>query len=172
MTFTDYLLNGALVLLVVRQLRGRRLTPVMLLLPLAIVTWAATHYLHGVPTAGNDVVLVGVGASIGLALGVGSGLLTRIVPAADGVPVATATIAAAALWVVGVGARMGFALYAQHGGGAAIARFSAAHSITSIQAWVAALVLMALAEVVSRTLILGYRSRFAGAFSGRAIRAA
>ena len=42
--------------------------------------------------------------------------------------------------------------------GPAIGRFSAAHSITSVDAWVAALFLMALAEVVTRLAVLWLRS--------------
>jgi hypothetical protein len=60
---------------------------------------------------------------------------------------------------VGIGARMGFAYGASHGSGPAIERFSVAHSITSVDAWVAALFLMALAEVVTRLAVLWIRSR-------------
>jgi hypothetical protein len=52
---------------------------------------------------------------------------------------------------------MTFVLYVQHGGEPAVARFSAAHHLTG-PAWVTALVLMAFAEVVSRTLLLWQRS--------------
>lgn len=158
MTAADYLLNGVLVLLVVRQIRGRRMTAAQFLVPLGIVGWAAVNYLHGVPTAGNDLVLAVGGAALGLALGTACGLLTRVEPGADGVPFARATGWAAALWVLGIGSRIVFSLYAQHGGGAAIARFSAAHAITSGEAWVAGFVLMALAEASSRTVVLALRS--------------
>jgi hypothetical protein len=158
MSIADYLLNSVLVLLVIRQIRGRRLTTRQLVLPLVIVAWAASHYLRGVPTAGNDLLLVMAGVSVGLLFGIGSGFATRLVNSEDGVPIATATGLAAALWVLGIGARMGFALYAQNGGADAIARFSAAHGITGGEAWVAALVLMSLVEVVSRTIVLGVRS--------------
>jgi hypothetical protein len=53
---------------------------------------------------------------------------------------------------------MGFSLYAEHGGGGSIERFSASHHITSIEAWVAGLILMALAEVLSRSAVLAARS--------------
>ena len=61
--------------------------------------------------------------------------------------------------MVGVGARMGFAWASTHGAGPAIERFSIAHSITSVNAWVAALFLMAIAEVVVRLAVLGLRAR-------------
>jgi len=60
---------------------------------------------------------------------------------------------------VGIGARMGFAWATSHGAAPAIGRFSVAHSITSVDAWVAALFLMALAEVVTRLAVLWIRSR-------------
>jgi hypothetical protein len=54
---------------------------------------------------------------------------------------------------------MGFAWAASQGSGTAIERFSVAHSVTSVDAWVAALFLMALAEVVTRLAVLWIRSR-------------
>ena len=102
--------------------------------------------------------VVVVGTGTGLALGCLSGLLTRIHIDNDGFAVARATAGAAGLWVAGIGARMAFVLYVQHGGRPAVARFSAAHHVTG-QAWVSGLVLMAFAEVVSRTLLFWSRSR-------------
>ena len=157
MTIFDYLLNIALVALVVLQMRGRRLDRRGLLLPLGLVAWAASHYLHGIPTVGNDPVLVVVGVLAGLTLGAASAALTRLDVDRDGVAVARATLAAAALWVAGIGARMGFSLYMQHGGGPTVVRFSQLHQLTG-PGWVTAMVLMAFVEVVSRTLILWARS--------------
>lgn len=68
----------------------------------------------------------------------------------------------AILWVLGMGARMGFQMWTEHGGGSDdVARFSLAHHITSEQAWVAAFVLMALTEVVTRVATIYVRSRTA-----------
>ena len=53
---------------------------------------------------------------------------------------------------------MGFAYATGHGAGPATERFSVAHSITSVDAWVAALFMMALAEVVTRLAVLWLRS--------------
>jgi hypothetical protein len=66
---------------------------------------------------------------------------------------------AASLWIVGIGARMGFTYSAAHGAGPAIATFSAVHDITSAAAWVAAFVLMGLAEVTARLVVLRLRAR-------------
>jgi hypothetical protein len=158
MTTTDYLISAALVLVVVRQLRGRRLAGASLYVPLVLVAYAAFKYLHGVPTTGNDLVLVGLCLAAGLALGVGCGLFTRVYPDHDGVPYARATGIAAGLWVAGISGRLVFAYAAEHGGGPTIGRFSLQHALTP-QAWSTALILMALAEVVSRTVVLVVRGR-------------
>ena len=158
MTLFDYLLNIGLIALVLLQVRGRRLDRRALVLPLALVGWAASQYLHGIPTAGNDLAFVAVLASAGVVLGTSSAFLTILEPGSDGVPIARAGLVAAALWMFGIGARMAFSLYAQHGGAASIGRFSISHHLTP-QAWVTGLVLMAFAEVVSRTVVLWTRSR-------------
>lgn len=158
MTIFDYLLNVVLVGLVVLQMRGRRLDRRGLLLPLGLVAWAASQYLHGIPTVGNDGLLVAIGVGAGLGLGVASARLTRLDIDREGVPVVRATVAAAALWVLGIGARMGFSLYMQHGGAPTVIRFSQAHHLTGA-GWVTGMVLMAFCELVSRTLLQWVRSR-------------
>ena len=158
MTTTDYLISGALILVVVRQIRGKRLAGASLYVPLALVGYATVKYLHGIPTAGNDLGLVAICLAAGLALGVLCGLFTLVYPDASGVAYARATGIAAALWVLGVSGRVAFGYYAEHGGGPTIARFSHAHALTP-QAWPTALILMALAEVVSRSVVLIVRGR-------------
>ena len=63
------------------------------------------------------------------------------------------------MWVGGVGARLAFAVAASNGAGPAIARFSVAHHITGSAAWVAALVMMALADVLTRLVVIYLRGR-------------
>src|SRR5216683_2295249 len=63
------------------------------------------------------------------------------------------------MWVGGVGARLAFAVAASNGAGPAIARFSIAHQITGSAAWVAALVMMALADVLTRLAVVYLRGR-------------
>jgi hypothetical protein len=157
MNITDYFVNGILILLVVRQVRGSRLDLINLVLPVVLVSVTALYYLRSVPTAGNDLVLELVLACSGAALGVLCGLTTHLRRKADGI-YAKAGFVAAALWVFGMALRMGFAFAADHGAGDAIAGFSRTHEITSSQAWVAAFVLMALAEVVARLVAIRYRA--------------
>jgi hypothetical protein len=158
MNATDYLINAILVLLVLRQVRETRLTWQILLLPVLIVIGAACYYLRSVPTAGNDLLLGVTLAAAGATLGGLCALFTHLRRDADGTPLSRAGWVAAILWVVGIGARMGFAYAAGHGAGPAVERFSVGHSI-SVDAWVAALFLMALAEVVTRLAVLWARSR-------------
>src|SRR5579862_7089380 len=70
MNAVDYILDAVLLATVFLQFRGRRLTPRNLLLPIAIVVYFLFAYLKGVPTAGNDLYLIGGGIVLGLIFGV------------------------------------------------------------------------------------------------------
>lgn len=78
MTTTDWFIDIALLLIVLRQLREERLTTRTILLPLGMITWAAGNYLTDIPTAGNDVPLAVIFAATGVAFGLAGGLLTRV----------------------------------------------------------------------------------------------
>lgn len=159
MTFSDYLFDSVLVLLVFRQLRESRLGRRAIVLPLAIVGFVAHQYLHSVPTAGNDLWLIVGLTAVGVALGTGSALATRVRADGDRYPLVKAGYVSAALWVLGMGSRFAFAIWANNGGAETLGHFSATHGITSGDAWTAALILMALGEVVARTGILYLRGR-------------
>ena len=92
-------------------------------------------------------------------MGAIGGLTTRLRLGADGRPLGRAGALAASMWIGGVGARMAFAVAAGNGAGPAIARFSIAHHITGSAAWVAALVMMALADVLTRLVVIYLRGR-------------
>ena len=159
MTTTDWIIDIALIAIVFIQLREQRLGVRTILLPLVIMGWAAASYLHGVPTAGNDVLLIAVLTVVGVVLGVLSGLFTQVRYNAGSVYI-KATAAAAALWVFGMGARLAFAVWTSHAsGGADIGRFSASHDITSSEAWVAALLFMAFGQVIARIAVVVIRGQ-------------
>ncbi|WP_314411741.1 hypothetical protein [Streptomyces sp. DSM 40484] len=158
MTTTDWLTDVALVLVVFRQLREGRLDLRSYLIPLGIVAFVASQYLHTIPTAGNDLVLIGALVGVGAALGVAGGVHTRI-RGAGGHLFIKAGAVSAILWVLGMGARMAFQVWVDHGGADDVGRFSVTHDITTSQAWVAAFVLMALTEVVTRLATIFVRSR-------------
>lgn len=160
MTFTDWLLDIALLLVVFRQIREGRIDRRFVLIPLGIVGFVAHSYLHSIPTAGNDLVLIGVMIGVGALLGIAGGLTTRV--RFDGEhALAKAGWIAATLWILGMGSRMAFVLWSEHGGEPTIARFSRAHDITTQDAWVTAFVLMALTEVGIRVGTIVLRAHLA-----------
>uniref|UniRef100_A0AAU2UYX1 Integral membrane protein n=1 Tax=Streptomyces sp. NBC_00003 TaxID=2903608 RepID=A0AAU2UYX1_9ACTN len=158
MTMTDWITDIALVLVVFRQLREGRLDLKSFLIPLGIVAFVAHTYLDSIPTAGSDLVLVGALMAAGAALGIAGGVYTRIRVAGEHLLIKAGAVSAI-LWVLGMGARMGFQVWVEHGGSDDVARFSVAHHITTDQAWVAAFVLMALTEVVTRLATIFLRGR-------------
>ena len=157
MTTSEYLLNAAFVLLVLRQARERQLDRRSVVVPLVLMVVVGVQYLHSVPTDGNDLVLVVLLAGVGLALGVLGGFATRV-RAERGVALARVGWVAGGLLVVGIGSRMAFAFAIGHGFEPAVRGFGIAHEIGAA-AWPAAFVLMALVEVASRIAIVQVRGR-------------
>lgn len=153
MTTTDWILDITLILVVFRQLRWSRIDALFLLVPIGIVGFVAYKYLDPIPTGGNDLLVIGACAALGTVLGVSGGLTThlRVGSAAEGGRMfVRAGFAAASLWVVGMGARLAFSVWAQHSGGPTLVRFSEHHDITTVQAWISGLILMVLCEVGTR----------------------
>ena len=152
MTTSEYLLNAAFVLLVLRQARERQLDRRSVIMPLVLMAFVGAQYLHTVPTTGNDLLFI-----VLLALGVLGGLATRV-RAEGGVALARVGWVAGGLLVAGIGSRMAFAFAIGHGLEPAVHGFSIAHQIGAA-AWPAAFVLMALVEVGSRIAIVQARGR-------------
>ena len=78
MTTTDWILDIALILIVLRQIRPGRVDARFVLLPLAIVAWVGHLYLRALPSTGNDLTLIGLGIGLGALFGLAGGLTTRI----------------------------------------------------------------------------------------------
>jgi hypothetical protein len=156
MTTTDYLIDSLLVLLVLLQIKERSLTTKALVRPLVIVGIAVANYLHGIPTAGNDLVLVTVLALVGSAIGLASAQTVIMRVGSHAEVLARAGWASATFWVLGMGSRFAFIYWITHTGGSSIAQFSAQHAITG-SAWTVALLAMALCEVVSRSTLMAVR---------------
>jgi hypothetical protein len=157
MTTTDYVVDILLVVVIFWQVRPRELTARSAVLPLVILAYAGQHYLRGFSMGGNDLLLIVLFTVLGVGLGTWSGLATRVWSDRGRVLVQVGTVAAAT-WVLGMGFRFAFAVYAStmHGEHA-LGSFSAEHGITSGQAWTTALVMMAFGEVVSRVAIMQWR---------------
>ena len=160
MTTTDWILDLALILVVLRQIRERRIDAIFLIVPLALTGYVAHMYLSPIPTAGNDLLLIGAFAALGTVLGVAGGVTTRV-RVAQGHVFVRAGFAAASLWVVGMGGRLAFVFWTEHGGTRTLGRFSEQHRITSGQAWASALILMVVAEVVTRIATILIRAQVA-----------
>ncbi|MBB4924956.1 hypothetical protein [Kitasatospora kifunensis] len=182
MDTTTYLLNGLLLVTIVRQVRGTELNLANLLIPLGVVGTAAAVFLHSIPTAGHDLTLILALAGIGAVLGALGGSLIRFTPARPKAPsgvkagmktkagiktgakagtkpglLAQTPLAVLPVLVLGSLARLAFAYGANHALSGTVADFSRDHQITGQNAWVAALVLMALAEVVTRLAVTRLR---------------
>jgi len=157
MTTTDYLINGLFVLVVLRQARERQLDLRSLVAPLALVCFVARLYVHSIPSAGNDLVLVGLLTCVGLGLGILGGFATHV-RAGGGVAYARVGWLAGCLLVAGIGARMVFVFALHHGAEPAVRAFSITHQIGAA-AWPLALVSMALFEVTARLVTVQLRGR-------------
>jgi hypothetical protein len=160
MTITDYLINAVLVLLVLRQARERELDRRSIIIPLAILAYVVHLYVHSIPTAGNDLVLIGALATVGLALGLASGLTTHVRAGENGRAMARVGWVSGALLIVGISSRMVFEFAVTHGAQHAVGSFSYAHHIGAA-AWPVALVMMAVLEISTRIAIVQVRGRHA-----------
>ena len=158
MTTIDYIINAAFVFIVLRQARERALDRRSVIIPLALVAYVGQLYIHTIPTAGNDLVLMGALGTLGLALGVAGGFATHVRAGEHGLAVARVGWIAGGLLIAGIGSRMVFAFAVSHGARHAVASFSVAHQIGAA-AWPVALVLMALVEVTTRIAIVQLRGR-------------
>jgi hypothetical protein len=158
MTWTDYLFDSLLVLLVLRQLKESRLDTKSVVLPLAIIGWVVKSYLHTIPTGANDLLLIAGLTLVGMTCGLVSALGTRVRTDGGKHALIKAGPIAAGVWVLSMGGRFAFAVWASHGGGPQLYRFTFGHHL-DMTVWTAALILMALGEVVSRTAILYLRAQ-------------
>jgi hypothetical protein len=156
MSITDYLINAAFILLVVKQARERRLDRRALVIPLVMVFFVAQQFLHTIPTTGNDLVLIATLATAGVSLGLLSGFATHVRAGSEGFALARVGWLAGALLVAGISSRIVFAFVVTHGAEPAIRSFSIAHQI-SAAAWPVALVSMAICEVTVRVVTVQLR---------------
>ena len=156
MTTSEYLLNAAFVLLVLRQAHERELDRRSVIVPLVLMFFVGAQYLHTLPTAGNDLVLIVLLAAVGLTFGVVGGFATHVRADGNGLALARVGWVAGGLLVLGIGARMAFAFAVGHGFEPTVRNFSITHQIGAA-AWPVALVLMALLEVGTRIAIVQIR---------------
>jgi hypothetical protein len=156
MSPVDYVIDILLIALVLRQIRRQPLTAGSIILPAVLIIAAGLNYLRPFRIGGNDLALIVLLTAVGAALGMFSGLATRVWRD-NGVIMSQAGVAAALLWIVGMAGRFGFAYYSTHGGRNEVTQFSITHHITGDAVWMTALVLMAFGEVLARVLVLQIR---------------
>jgi hypothetical protein len=150
----NWIVDLLLIALVLRQLRARPLTTRVVVLPLVLVAWAFITYFHTFSANGHDVELIAIFTAVGVALGLASGFTTKVWESGETL-FFQAGVVAAVTWIAGMGFRLGFQIWANtKSGEASITRFSIAHHINSSEAWVCALLLMALGEVLARLAVL------------------
>lgn len=159
MTTSTYIFDSALVLMVLLQIRERRMTTRLLVMPLLILGVAVANYFQSIPTGGNDLLLIAALGLVGATIGVASGYSSIMRRREDGSVTTRSGWSSGFFWVLGMGSRFAFAIWVAHGGMASIASFSAQHSITGAGAWTDALLLMAVGEVVGRILVQAARWR-------------
>lgn len=157
MSVTDYIIDILLILVIFRQVRPHQLTVRAAVLPLALLVAAGAIYLRPFTLGGNDLALILILAAAGIVLGALSGLADRVWHDERGRLLFRAGAISVITWVIGMGFRFGFAYYAYHGGGPAVARFSVRHDLTGAYIWTTALVLMAFGQVLARLGVLQIR---------------
>jgi hypothetical protein len=158
MSITDYLINAVFFVVILRQVRERRLDARSFIAPMALVVFVATHYVHTIPTIGNDLQLVAALSTVGLTLGVLCGFTTHVRSGSGGETLARVGWVAGSLLVAGISSRLVFVFALHHGAGPAIRDFSIVHHIGAT-AWPVALVSMALFEVTARLVVVQLRGR-------------
>ena len=152
-----YLINALLVLLVVRQIREHQLDLRALAVPVLAVAAAAVMFLHSVPGGGSDIALDLLGVSAGTVMGASAAW-----PPGCGWAPTAGRWAARVLWRRACGSPSGpgwSSTSPRPTAPPAIAAFSIAHHITGSAAWTAALVMMALADVLTRLAVVWIRGR-------------
>lgn len=140
-----------LVMAVFRQVRPRPLGLFALTWPLVVILVVAGGFFTGVPVGGHGLLLVIACTVLGIALGVGCAATTHVYVSADGTPIARAGVAAAVFWLLGMALRLAFVLYVDNGGAEVIGKWSLSMHVTGA-AWGSALLLMAIGEVLARTI--------------------
>ena len=157
MSITDYVIDILLILVIFRAVRPHPLTPRAALLPVILLAVAGIIYLRPITLRGNDLALILILTAVGIVLGVLSALPDRIWRGQDQQLLSRAVAVSVIVWIIGMGFRFGFAFYAYHGGGPAVARFSAQHALSGANIWTTALVLMAFGQVLARLGVLQIR---------------
>ncbi len=157
MTVVQWVIDITLVLIVLRQIQETKIDWLFVAVPAVIVALTSWYYLEPFEITTPNMTVLAICATIGLLTGIVGGMVTKV-RVEDGIAYAKAGLAAASIWVVSMGARLAFIIWATHGSGQETLRnFSIDHSITSGNVYQTSLVILALSEVVVRFAVILYR---------------
>ena len=156
---TDAFIIAILILIVVRQLRGRVISWQRLLLPvivfLVLISMGIAQYITQSTMTASGIALMAVCILIGTGLGAASGVTTEVARKGKDV-VATATWVSAGFWIAGISGRLLFGLATEYGGEPTIEAVSRSWNI-DVSMWSAALLSMAFMSIAVRTLLIAYK---------------
>jgi hypothetical protein len=148
---------GIVAVIIISQLGRHPFTLRRLVLPLVVAGGVGYHYLQTVPSGGGTIDFAVVLSLAGAAFGVIAALLIGVErDGQTGRVMLQAGLAYAALWIAVFGGRLAFAWAATHVWTTQIRQFSIDHALTSA-AWTDAFVLMAVAMVLTRTIVVAAR---------------
>lgn len=164
MSMSVWLLNAIFFAVLLEADLGRRkIGWFRVLRPLIAVVGIVPFYLTGVPTGGNNLAFQGVAVGIGALIGVGAHLFLSVDfaqvkgrPEGPGQPVSRAGVGYAAYWTVVFAARMLFVYGLQHWFPTSFGQFMFTEQI-SVAGLTDALIFMAIAMAVSRSVLLAVR---------------
>jgi hypothetical protein len=159
MTLTEIaIFVGMAAAVILTQLGRRQVSVRRFLIPLAAVAFVGYSYLHTVPTVGGDLDFEILCTIAGAAFGILAASLVKVERDGNtGKVIMEAGIAYASVWILVFGSRLAFAWLATNSLRHQVGQFAIQHAITSSAAWTAALVLMAVAMVLTRTVVVGAR---------------
>lgn len=164
MSTADYITYTALFVFILATQLGRR-TPTLdrLILPILIVGGIGFTYLTNLPSGAVSHLLELAGLGAGILFGLGSIALVKVTKdRRTGRAVTTAGWSYAALWIVALVARLGFAFGSTHWFHSALAQFSIVNHVAP-STFGTAFVLMVLAMITIRTVGVIVRARSQGA---------
>lgn len=158
---TQAMLVNALVLVAVLATDlgpARKIGKARILRPLIVAVLIVPLFIQHPATSGTGLGFELAGIALGIVCGLAAGALMRVRRAPDtGKPVSSAGWSYAALWIVVIGARAAFSYGCVHWFPTQLVHFGEAHNLT-VAGLTDALVFMAIAMLVARTLSLAARA--------------
>lgn len=143
------------IVLIVSQVRTRRLGLRMLVMPVGAACWLGYDYVYGAPTLANDLYLYVIAGTLGGGIGLLGGALAELRrEPGTGMLLVRGSWVYAGLLVALLGGRLAFAWAVNNVWRTQVIQFCIDHQITGQTAIVAALMLMIVATIGARTAVV------------------